>query len=413
MSIGFEILKWITILITVYTAPLMVWMAVTGAAGRRKPKKLERVEHKANRFAVVICARNEEQVIGNLLKSLEGQDYPEEAYRIFVVADNCTDGTAEKARRMGAIVYQRFDPKRKGKGAALHWGINRILAEYPETFDSICIFDADNLVSRSFLKEMNLALCSGAQIAQGYRVGKNIHDSWVSEVYSIYWLMLMRFYYLPRHHMGISGVVGGTGFAFKVSALGEEGWTTYSLTEDVEFSIQQVCAGHTVVPARKAVFYDEQPISFRASVSQRFRWMAGGMQCIPLYLKKIIKAAGNGNKKALDLAWYVLVIPANGLALVLNLASFGMMLLHPALSEFAALFLLVGLAFTWAGFTVVAAGTLFLEKQELRPMLRGILLYPVFMFSMAALSFAALIRPKTEWTPIAHVSQYTIEDIEN
>ena len=106
MSIGFEILKWITILITVYTAPLMVWMAVTGAAGLRKPKKLERVEHKANRFAVVICARNEEQVIGNLLKSLEGQDYPEEAYRIFVVADNCTDGTAEKARRMGAIVYQ-------------------------------------------------------------------------------------------------------------------------------------------------------------------------------------------------------------------------------------------------------------------------------------------------------------------
>ena len=118
-------------------------------------------------------------------------------------------------------------------------------------------------------------------------------------------------------------------------------------------------------------------------------------------------------KKLFDLAWYVLVIPANGLALVLNLASFGMMLLHPALSEFAALFLLVGLAFTWAGFTVVAAGTLFLEKQELRPMLRGILLYPVFMFSMAALSFAALIRPKTEWTPIAHVSQYTIEDIEN
>lgn len=413
MDIGFEVLKWITILVTVYVAPLMAWMAVTGAVGLRKPKELERVEHEVNRFAVVICARNEEQVIGNLLKSLKEQDYPEEAYRTFVIADNCTDGTAEEARRMGALVYERFDLKRKGKGFALHWGINRILAQYPESFDSVCVFDADNLVSRSFLKEMNFALGSGAQIAQGYRASKNTHDSWVSEVYSIYWLMLMRFYYSPRHHMGISGVVGGTGFAFKLSALGDEGWTTYSLTEDVEFSIQQVCAGHTIVPARKAVFYDEQPVSFGTSLSQRFRWMAGGMQCIPLYLKKIIKAAGKGNKKVLDLAWYILVIPANGLTLVLNLVSFGMMLRHPILSEFAVLFLLMGLALTWIGFTVMAAGTLFLEKQKLRPMLRGVLLYPVFMFSMTVLAFAALIRPKTEWTPIAHVSQYTIEDIEN
>ena len=164
-----------------------------GGGRAAKPKKLERVEHKANRFAVVICARNEEQVIGNLLKSLEGQDYPEEAYRIFVVADNCTGRYGRESAEDGSDCLPKVRPEKKGKGAALHWGINRILAEYPETFDSICIFDADNLVSRSFFEGDEPCPVLRAQIAQGYRVGKNIHDSWVSEVYSIYWLMLMRF----------------------------------------------------------------------------------------------------------------------------------------------------------------------------------------------------------------------------
>ena len=54
-----------------------------------------------HRYAIVIAARNEEAVIGRLLESIRLQDYPSELLTVFVVADNCTDGTAQAARSGG------------------------------------------------------------------------------------------------------------------------------------------------------------------------------------------------------------------------------------------------------------------------------------------------------------------------
>lgn len=410
MAVGFNICWWIVLILSVFSAPIMIWLGVTFLAGLKKPKGLAQQEEKDYRFAVLICARNEENVIGNLLSSLEKQTYRN--YEIFVVADNCTDGTAGVCAAQGAHVYERFNEKKKGKGYALHWGINRLLDEHAGEFDALCVFDADNLAAPDFLMEMNRAMCSGAEAAIGYRDTKNVHDSWVSEVYSIYWLMLQRFYHSARHNIGFSSMVGGTGFAFKLSALGEEGWTTYSLTEDVEFSIQQILKGNRIVPARKAVFYDEQPAEFGVSVKQRLRWIIGGMQCIPLYFGKIMKSVFSGKPKSLDLAWYILFIPATGFALPLNVAAVLMLFFQPALASFAPLAGLLVLAGNWVFGMLAAVLTLRLEGKKLRPMMRGILLYPAFLISMIFLSFGAMFRPRMEWVPIVHTSKYTIEDVD-
>ncbi len=411
MDIMLRVVQVIMIVLGVFSAPLMLWLLITALRGFGKPKELVKREETLHRFAIVICARNEEGVIVNLLKSLERQDYAGD-HQVFVVADNCTDDTAGVSEQNGAIVFVRFNQEKRGKGFALHYGVNRILKTYKGMYDAICVFDADNLASANFLTEINNALCSGGDVALGYRDSKNIHDSWISEVYSIYWLMLQRFYHNPRHAMGISGMVGGTGFAFKVAALGEEGWNTDSITEDVEFSIQQVIKGNTILPANKARFYDEQPSEFGVSVKQRLRWMTGGMQCIPLYLKSILKAVFRGNVKALDLAWYILFIPASGLTIPLNIASAIAFIFTPSLQSFALSIMLVfgflSVLFTW----IIAFSTLKLEQREMKGMGRGILLYPVFMFTMMVLAFCALVRPRTEWVPIKHASSNTIEDLE-
>ena len=81
---------------------------------RNKPHK----PVKQHRYAVLICARNEEAVIADLLGSLRGQTYPQEKLKVFVMADNCTDATAQIVRNAGATVYERFDTERVGKGGA-------------------------------------------------------------------------------------------------------------------------------------------------------------------------------------------------------------------------------------------------------------------------------------------------------
>ncbi len=410
MVVGYTICWWIVLILSIFSAPIMLWMGINLLIGLKKPKELKRQEEKEHRFAVLICARNEENVIGNLLSSLHKQTY--QNCEIFVVADNCTDDTARVCVALGAHVYERFNENEKGKGYALHWGINRLLKEHSGEFDALCVFDADNLAAPEFLTEMNAALCSGADVALGYRDTKNVHDSWVSEVYSIYWLMLQRFYHAPRHTIGLSSMVGGTGFAFKLSALGEEGWTTYSLTEDVEFSIQQILKGNKIVPARKAVFYDEQPETFGVSVKQRLRWIIGGMQCIPLYFKQIMKNVFRGNLKALDMAWYVLFIPATGLALPLNVAAVLMFAFQPALAPIVPWIILGIVAWNLLFGVFAATLTLGMEGKEMRPMLRGILCYPLFLISMIFLSFGAMFKPHMEWVPIAHSSKYTIEDVD-
>ncbi len=411
MEIFLEVCKWIVIILTAYTLPLTIWMFVTVLVGLRKPKDGKPAENKLHRFAVLVCARNEEAVIGNLLRSIKRQDYKGK-FQLFVVADNCTDATAAVAREIGAIVFVRNDETKKGKGYALSHGISRITKTYDGEFDAVCVFDADNLAAADFLTEMNNALCSGAVAAQGYRDTKNIHDSWVSEVYSVYWLMLMRFYYHPRQLMGLSSMVGGTGFAFKLSALGDAGWATESLTEDVEFSIQQILKGNRVTYARKAAFYDEQPASYGVSVKQRLRWMTGGMQCIPLYIKQVAKAIFRGEKCALDVLWYLLFIPAAGLTIPLNIASVCIVLATPGLQPFA-LPLIIGFCIaSWCIAMVIAYLTLRLEGRDIRSMKRAIALYPFFMLTMMFISLFSLVRPHTEWVPIRHENVRTIEELE-
>ena len=115
-----------------------------------------------HKYGILIAARNEEAVIGNLLDSINKQDYPRELIDIFVVADNCTDSTAKVARKNGAKVYERFDEEHKTKGFALQFLFENIKRDYGiENYEGYFIFDADNLLNRNYINKMNDAFDSG------------------------------------------------------------------------------------------------------------------------------------------------------------------------------------------------------------------------------------------------------------
>lgn len=149
---------------------------------KRRPLPRPAASH---RYAVLIAARNEENVIAGLLDSLAAQTYDMSLVTVFVAADNCTDSTAAIAREHGAVVYERFNHVNVGKGYALDFLLQHIGADYPEGFDGYFVFDADNILSPDYLERMNESFSAGNEIVTSYRNSKNFGDNWISAGYAL------------------------------------------------------------------------------------------------------------------------------------------------------------------------------------------------------------------------------------
>ena len=260
-----------------------------------KPLKV----NKEHRFMAIIPAHNEEAVVGNLIESLRNQTYNKELYDIYVIADNCTDNTAKIAKEAGAIVYERYDETKKTKGYALNWFLQQKIKENAP-YDAFFVFDADNIVDKNFIKNMNKKLCQGEDVVQGYRDIKNPSDNWITAGYAIFYWQMHRFYHLARYNIGLSPLLNGTGFMVKFDVIKPQGWDTETLTEDIEFSLKRIIKGKKLGWATDAIVYDEQPTGFKQSWSQRSRWTVGHIQCIKKYTKDLAIAAKE-NKKMINI----------------------------------------------------------------------------------------------------------------
>ena len=257
-------------------------------------------------FALIVSAHNEEVVIGGLVDSFNGLDYPKELYDIFVIADNCTDATAEVAEKHGANVYERFNKEKRGKGFALEWMFKKIF-DMDKHYDAIGIFDADNLVDKEFLQKMNSKMCDGYDVVQCYIETKNPKDSWVTESCDLSLGSTVRRLQYGRDSIGLSAQLGGTGFVLSTDILKEIGWGATCLTEDLEFTCKLVLNGKRVGIADDAIIYDEKPLTLNDSWKQRKRWMQGFADVASRYtLKLLIKAIKERDMIAFDCAMYVL-----------------------------------------------------------------------------------------------------------
>ncbi len=228
-----------------------------------------------HKYAVLVAARNEETVIGNLIDSIKKQDYPSDLIDIFVVADNCTDATAAAATRAGAVCYERQDPDHRTKGFALQYLVECIRRDYGiDSYEGYFIFDADNLLKVDFVSRMNDAFDAGEKIVTSYRNSKNFDTNWISASYSIHWLRTVRQEHRARSLLRSATRIQGTGFLFAWELI-EKGWNYTSLTEDRAFCADAVVNGYRISYNHDAIFYDEQPVDLRIALRQRLRWAKG------------------------------------------------------------------------------------------------------------------------------------------
>ncbi len=376
----------------------------TALFGKGKPHKTE----KAHRFAVLICARNEEKVIAQLIKSIHRQTYNRGLIRIFVMADNCTDSTARTARNAGATVYKRFDSEKIGKGYALEALLENISRDYPKNyFDGFFVFDADNILEENYIEEMNRTFCDGYNIITSYRNSKNFGSNWISAGYSLWFLRESRYLNHARMLLGSSCAVSGTGFFFSREIIEKcGGWNFHLLTEDIEFTVHNILCGEKIGFCQKAVLYDEQPVSFRQSWHQRMRWAKGYLQVFKKYGKSLFCGIAKGDFSCFDMTMNIMP------AVVISVCSFlinsiaalavflsGESIVPILLSVCESLFNMYLTLFFIGGVTVIS------EWKQIHTSAAKKIFYtftfPLFMFTYIPISFAALFK-RVEWKPISH-----------
>lgn len=247
-----------------------------------------------HRYAVLIAARNEENVLGELLDSIHAQNYPSELVDIYVVADNCTDSTAEVAYAHGAYVYERFNRIQVGKGYALKYLLDQIsLSDNLEDYDGFFIFDADNLLDENYIAEMNKTFNDGYDAVTSYRNSKNFGDNWISHGYGLWFLHEAQFLNRGRMRTGNSCMVSGTGYMISRELIEKnDGWKFFLLTEDIEFTADCIANGVKIGYCEHAEFFDEQPTKFSVSWHQRMRWVKGYFQVYKKYGRQLLSKVG-------------------------------------------------------------------------------------------------------------------------
>lgn len=369
------------------------------------------------RYAVMIAARNEQNVIGGLIESLKNQQYPADKLDIFVVADNCTDRTAAVARAAGATVYERFNKRQVGKGYALNHLIHCIFDERGEqTYDGFFVFDADNAVDPQFVSEMNKKFALGGYAAlTSYRNSKNFCANWISAGYALWFLREARFLNQARDTLGTSCAVSGTGFLVAGDVLREDGgWPYHLLTEDIEFSICCAAKGRKIGYCGTAVVYDEQPTVFRQSWDQRLRWSKGFYQVDAKYTGALVRGMRRGGRKGFSCYDLLMTVaPCNlimvvvfALALLMSIACFT----QPAFVAYRVTRLLLhivvmALAGVMQGMLLYGVITMLSEWKNIEGAAYKKVLYiftfPLFMLTYVPISVAALLQ-KVEWKPIRH-----------
>lgn len=404
----------LAVLFTVAYFYQLVYLVIGLVRKHRQSTDRDAVIH---RYAAVISARNESGVIAELIQSLKNQNYPKDCLDVYVVADNCTDNTAQVARDAGAIVYERFNQNKKGKGYALDYLFRTLAHEGKDTYDGYMIFDADNLVDPNFTAEMNKVFDSGDYGAiTCYRNSRNFGANWISSGYGIWFLREARFLNFPRMLLGTNCHVSGTGFLINADVIRENGgWPYHLLTEDIEFSVGCALKGRRIGYCDKAVIYDEQPTTFHQSWDQRLRWSKGFYQVNANYSTALTRGFLRKPTRKSWSCYDMFMTVAPGMLLTMVMLAFNVVLCvacwgQPAyiterILEVAGSFALSTVVSFYLGLLLYGALTVISEWKQIQIPTHKKLLYmftfPIFMFTYIPISLAALVQ-KVEWKPIYH-----------
>lgn len=240
----------------------------------------------AHTFAIVIPAHNEEDGIAKSVEACHAIEYPKSKYTVHVIADNCTDRTAQRAEQAGATCLIRTDPVHCGKGYALEWAFARILTQEA---DAIIVMDADCLISRNALHVFDRCLTEGMRVLQANNTVSNPDESPMTYALAVGNVIENELFYVPKSSLGLAVFLRGTGMVFHRDVLLMYPWRAASLAEDVEYTLSLLEHGLRVWFVREAYVASPFPVSHEQLTVQRMRWAKGNI--------------GFGKTRALTLLW--------------------------------------------------------------------------------------------------------------
>lgn len=376
------------------------WSTFVVLIGLIKPARKHPKAERKLKFTILVCARNEERVIKLPVKSVMMSKYPADCREVIVLADNCTDTTASRAREAGATVWEKSEPS-AGKGDVLAWGLKRLFER--GGVEAIAVFDADNIVSDGWFDAMNDALQDGETVVTGRRHSSNARVNLISGWYTVYWDMMNELSNRVRTNLGLSGKLTGTGFAFLPEALGQDGWSTHTLVEDVEFTVQTNLRGGRVAYVQDADYADEQPVAMQYMWRQLRRWATGGWQVARgyfwIWLKALIKKP---SLRLFDSFFAILTGISVAFILLFNIIAYIVRICANQVDSSATAFFFGVFGFVFAMGWFTAWSSVALSPQKRRPNVLSIVTFPVFSIILAASTIVTLVRPTRRWKPIPH-----------
>jgi len=409
---------WAYLLVTLLFNVFWWYQFVIAIGGFKRARRAPRAAPRF-RFAVIVPAHNEEQVVGYLVEELDSQDYPRDRFDVFVSCDNCTDRTAEVARERGARALIRTDTTHAGKQWNLEWAFRQIpLRDY----DAVVVFDADNIPEPDFLSSMNdfMAAHPEAEAIQGYLDSKNPDDSWVSRASALAYWYTNRFFQQARMPFGLSGQLGGTGAVIRIACLERIGWEPTSLADDLEFSTKLILAGGRVYWNDHARVYDEKPVTYGASHRQRSRWMRGHYSVLYRYGARVLAAFFRTRRlQYLDLFLYLAAPARLAVTYFLIIVGLSVYVAWVALSglELSPGALLPGLSWAVIGivlsaFNVVAGPSFRFDRFTLRYLPDAAIFY-WFGLTLAPIVIVNAFRTREQgvWARTAHTRGLALRDL--
>ena len=380
-----------------------MYFAVTGLFGFKNYHKSMFGRHKPKyKFAIIVPSRNEEKVIGGLIKSLKKQRYPEKLYDIYVVPNNCTDDTAGAARKAGATVIDCTVPV-KVKADVLQFVFKKLKPR--DDIDAYVIFDADNLVHPNFLARMNDALCEGVEVAQCFRDAKNMGDNWLTGSYTLFYFIQNFFFNRARMNFSGSAAINGTGFMIKKEVV-KDGFNTKTLTEDSEFTGQCALRGIQVAFVEEAITYDEHPQNFWASWKQRKRWTSGCISCLQIYGKDLIKTFFKiGHIACFDMVMMYLCPIVMVLGFFLSIVLIVFHFTGVELFDFFSYLYAMGILFFVLAYLATVAMNIFVvkyNKKSIKNVFSGIILFALFLATWIPINIICIFKKTEHWEEIKH-----------
>ena len=394
--------EFISIVFTIYG----LYYVITGLFAFLKPAKEKSKSNKIHKFSIIIAARNEENVIGNLIDSLKKQNYDKDSYDINVIVNNSNDNTYKVSKKHGANVIKCEIPV-SSKGEVLRYAFKKF--KNKDT-DAYVIFDADNVVHPDFLSEMNKSLNNGYKVAQGFRDSKNYQDNWISGSYALFYYIQNFFFNLSRKRLKSSASINGTGFMIEKKFIESLDFNPITLTEDVELTTACAVANEKIDFVKDAITYDEQTTDFKVSLIQRLRWSKGNLQCWKKYHRDLVKGfIKNHNLACVDM--YL-----NNLAAFIQVMSIVVVIigLVERMVTTKIVFSIIGVMSLLVSYLFIVIITLFVtiyNKKSVAAMLPSLILFALFIITWFPINIVSIFKKDVKWQQIEHNKNINIDDI--